>query len=512
MPLLGLELVFRPQASLLVLWVLGDERTREVSERAHARAVAEVLEWLEDEVAEIRWSSGKERAKPPGLVAASFRHWDNRDGFPLLHEHVLVLNRAQRADGTWYALDTRRLYRHAVAAGTLYTLAMTTEVCEELGLATVPREVTPGLRPVMEIAGVGTGLIEWKSTRRERIEDALETITDEYVKTHGRLPDERARHGLGWWAAQDTRPDKKTPKPLEQLLAWWRESAILRFDKEMIAGLLARCRAAAAVIRAGVRPLVDTALAAVDVAAVVYTVRRTFNRRHVLAEARRHLLETLRGLAYPPGLDDYIADAALSRHSRQLTVPQNGRRAPAPDQLTYTADFAWPHRWWIVGTGGKPPRESSRYERARVASLALQNAIRDARILAATRSEAPAATASAAVRDEDQNHDQAAPHAVDHPDRDAALTPAQRAAAIHAHQQAAMPEEYQQGRTTDPATWLHTPKNLARLAVLTQAAEARSRIVAGGPQPKQPAKEAADPARQQHHTTQPEPARIPARG
>ncbi|MFI5621724.1 hypothetical protein [Streptomyces sp. NPDC051567] len=206
-------------------------------------------------------------------------------------------------------------------------------------------------------------------------------------------------------------------------------------------------------------------------------------------------------------LDDYIADAALSRHSRQLTVPQKGRRAPSPDRLTYTADFAWPHRWWIASTDGKPPRESSRYERARVASLALQNAIRDARILSSVRDGAPAATASAAARD-DQNHDQAAPHAVDHPDRDAALTPAQQAAAVHVHQQAAMPEEYLEGRTTDPETWLYTPKNLARLAAFTAASEARGRIIADRSQPKQPAEEAADPARQQqHHTTQPDQGR-----
>ncbi|MFE9558747.1 relaxase domain-containing protein [Streptomyces sp. NPDC006703] len=77
----------------------------------------------------------------------------------------------------WGALDTRRLYRHVVAAGTLYTLAMTTEVCEKPGLATVPREVTPGLRPVMEIAGVDSELIDWSSTRRQRIEDVLECLT-----------------------------------------------------------------------------------------------------------------------------------------------------------------------------------------------------------------------------------------------------------------------------------------------------------------------------------------------
>ncbi|OKK05326.1 hypothetical protein AMK09_37785 [Streptomyces sp. CB02488] len=291
---------------------------------------------------------------------------------------------------------------------------------------------------------------------------------------------------------------------MEQLRAWWRASAILRFGKTMVDGLLERCRAAGKAIRARVGPVVDTALAAVDVAAIVFTVRNAFARRHVLAEARRHLLETLRGRAFTLGLDDYIADAALSRHSRQLTVPQKGRRTPAPDRLTYTADFAWPHRWWIAGTDGKPPRESSRYERARVASLALQNAIRDARILSSVRDGAPAATASAAARD-DQNHDQAAPHAVDHPDRDAALTPAQQAAAVHAHQQAAMPEEYLEGRTTDPATWLNTPKNLALLAALTKASEARSRTIADGPQPQQPA--APDPASQRQHHTPPDQGR-----
>ncbi|MGW1819282.1 MobF family relaxase [Streptomyces sp. NPDC002125] len=507
-PLFALDFTFRAQASLIVLWALGDDHTRRVIERAHERAIDTALRWLEDEVAETRWSSGRQRAKAPGLVVAAWRHFDNRDGFPLLHDHCLVLNRAQRPDGSWYALDTVRLFQNVVAAGTLYTLTMTTEVCEELGLATVPREVTPGLRPVMEIAGVDSELIDWSATRREQMAPVLERITDKYVKKHKRLPGERGRSGLGWWAAQDTRREKKNPKPLEQLRAWWRASAILRFGQAMVDGLLERCRAAGKAIRARVGPVVDTALAAVDVAAIVYTVRNAFARRHVLAEARRHLLETLRGRAFTRGLDDYIADAALSRHSRQLTVEQKGRRAPSPDRLTYTADFAWPHRWWIAGTDGKPPRESSRYERARVASLALQNAIRDARILSSTRDGAPAATASATARADDQNHDQAAPHAVDHPDRDAALTPAQQAAAVHVHQQAAMPEEYLEGRTTDPETWLYTPKNLARLAAFTAASEARSRIIADRPQPKQPAEEAADPARQQqHHTTQPDQGR-----
>ncbi|MGW5990324.1 MobF family relaxase [Streptomyces anulatus] len=209
-PLLALDLTFRPQASLTVLWALGDAHTRRVIERAHERAVAQALRWVEDDVAETRWASGRGRARTPALVVAAFRHFDNRDGFSLLHEHCLVLNRVRRRDvdgePVWGALDTHGIYRHVVAAGTLYTLAMTTEVCEELGLATVPREVTPGLRPVMEIAGVDSELIAWSSTRRQRIEDALEGLTYTYVQEHGRLPGEKARHGMGWQAAQDTRP------------------------------------------------------------------------------------------------------------------------------------------------------------------------------------------------------------------------------------------------------------------------------------------------------------------
>ncbi|MGW0315404.1 MobF family relaxase [Streptomyces flavidovirens] len=131
-PLLALDFVFRPQASLIVLWALGDKKTRRVIERAHERAIAVTLGWLEDEVAETRWSSGRKRAKAPALVVAKWRHFDNRDGFPLLHNHCLIANGVQSPDVSWYALDTVRLLQHVVAAGTLYTLTMTTEVCEKV--------------------------------------------------------------------------------------------------------------------------------------------------------------------------------------------------------------------------------------------------------------------------------------------------------------------------------------------------------------------------------------------
>ncbi|MEV6734549.1 MULTISPECIES: hypothetical protein [unclassified Streptomyces] len=61
-----------------------------------------------------------------------------------------------------------------------------------------------------------------------------------------------------------------------------------------------------------------------------------------------------------------------------------------------------------------------------------------------------------------------------------------------------MPEEYLEGRTTDPATWLRTPENIACLAALTQGAAARRRAIEDREIP------AADPAsqRRQEHEQQ----------
>ncbi|MER6523046.1 hypothetical protein ABT246_40325 [Streptomyces sp. NPDC001553] len=102
-----------------------------------------------------------------------------------------------------------------------------------------------------------------------------------------------------------------------------------------------------------------------------------------------------------------------------------------------------------------------------------------------------------------------------HPGRAATLTPEQRAGAIHAQQQAAMPQEYLEGRTTDPATWMTSPQNLARIAALTRAAEARSRTVEEqADQTKQATQApAADAGRQQqrHPTAQPDQGRGPGR-
>ncbi|GAB2953664.1 hypothetical protein GCM10027028_64960 [Streptomyces sundarbansensis] len=358
----GVDFVFRPQPSIYLLWAFGDEETRLVIEAAHERAIVRVLEWIEDEVAVIRYGKdGIYRVRPPGgLVAARFRHYEARSGRPLLHDHLLLSVKGQRLDGTWGSVHTTALHENTVAASALYNELVAAEVCEALGLATEPRTVTPGRRPVMEIAGVPHELIRWTARRSDQIATCLSELEHEYVTAvddDGEpkfLPvvSERARARLERIAARKTRPPKKgKARSLAQLRADWKQSAILTsgVPADVISSLLEHARAAAAAIRARVTAVVDVALAAVDVAATVFVMNEggRFHRRHLLAEARRHLALVLRGRRREPGLDDQVVAAAISAHCLDISEPKTVRGLEAGYRL-YTA------RWSLSDLPARP--------------------------------------------------------------------------------------------------------------------------------------------------------------
>ncbi|MEV5659413.1 MobF family relaxase [Streptomyces sp. NPDC052291] len=349
----GVDFVFRPQPTIYLLWAFGDEETRRVIEAAHEYAIERVLEWIEDEVAVIRYGKdGIYRVRPPGgLVAARFRHYEARSGRPLLHDHLLLSVKGQRVDGKWGSIHTTALHENTVAASALYNELVAAEVCEALGLATEPRTVTPGRRPVMEIAGVPHELIRWTSRRSDQIAACLTELEHEYVTAvddDGEprfLPvvSERARAKLNAIAARRTRPPKQSARPLAQLRAWWKASAILTSGvaADVINSLLEYVRAAASAIRARVAAVVDIALAAVDVAATVFVMNDCgrFHHRHLLAEARRHLALVLRGRRRDPGLDNQVVAAAISTHCLDISEPKSVRGREAGYRL-YTARWA----------------------------------------------------------------------------------------------------------------------------------------------------------------------------
>ncbi|WCD91082.1 hypothetical protein KPP03845_200043 (plasmid) [Streptomyces xanthophaeus] len=110
---------------------------------------------------------------------------------------------------------------------------------------------------------------------------------------------------------------------------------------DIIDSLLERARAAAARIRARVAAVVDVALAAVDVAAVVFVMNGggRFHRRHLLAEARRHLALVLRGRRRDPGLDEDIVRTALATYCLDISEPKT-TIGLLSDYRLYTARWA----------------------------------------------------------------------------------------------------------------------------------------------------------------------------
>ncbi|MFI9080936.1 MobF family relaxase [Streptomyces sioyaensis] len=358
----GVDLVFRPQPTLYLLWALGDDETRRVVEDVHEFAIAAVLAWIETDVAVIRYGArGIYRTRPAhGLVAARFRHYEARSGMPLLHDHLLLSVKSQRPDGTWGSVHTEALYENVVAASALYNEIVMAEACEALGLASEPRTVTAGRRPVMEVAGVPHELIGWSSRRSEQIAACLTDLEREYVTAtddDGNLKfalevSEPARAKLNRIAARKTRPAKPQPRCLAQLRDDWRASAraFLAAGAHLIDSLLESARAAAAAIRARVAAVVDVGLAAVAVTATVFVMNGNghFHRRHLLAEARRHLALVQRGRRRRPGLDEAIVETALAEHCTDITKART-TRGQEPGYRLYTA------RWEPPTPPSRPP-------------------------------------------------------------------------------------------------------------------------------------------------------------
>ncbi|MCX5078620.1 hypothetical protein OHA84_37045 [Streptomyces sp. NBC_00513] len=303
-------------------------------------------------------------------------------------------------------------------------------------------------------------LIRWTSRRSDQIAACLEELEHEYVTAvddEGELKflpvvSERARAKLNRIAARKTRPPKQKTRPLAQLRVWWKTSAILTSGVavDVINSLLEYARAAAAAIRARVAAVVDVALAAVDVTATVFVMNDggRFHRRHLLAEARRHLALVLRGRRREPGLDEMIVATAISTYCLDISEPKTvigllsdyrlytarwslsdlpDRRhtptpVPDPDRQppADSGDSAAPRAWGQDAGEWEIPRIPLQYERAVLAGAVVRDKLRTTATVTAVRGRAfdvlahqqaampeqLLAAAAADPDDEDQDEDQ----------------------------------------------------------------------------------------------------------
>ncbi|MGW8995021.1 MobF family relaxase [Streptomyces zhihengii] len=311
----GWDLTFASE-ELSLLFALGSPEVRRIALEVLEQARTETLAWLENHALAVRSGAGgivQHRAEP-ALMATVYLHYESRAGDPMLHEHVVISPRVKGPDGRWGNLDSRLLLREIVAASELFNQRALELLCDRLGLAAEEVVVTPGRRPVMRIVGIDPRIRAEFASRAGAVRSMAEDLFDDYRRRHGRQPDAGARIRLQQRATLMTRPPKGKARPLDDLLDTWRRRAVAATDQDTVDRLLTAAQAAA-LTRDPQHPAeanVDLSAAATEVLAAVAERRTTFRRRHVLAEARRYLMRTLRGQPAGPQLAEEITDRVLT--------------------------------------------------------------------------------------------------------------------------------------------------------------------------------------------------------
>lgn len=330
----GWDLVMRaPEDISKGLFGLGDDAVCATVVDCHDQAVRETLGWIEHHALATRTGINgiAQEDVDGGVVATRFRHFDNRLGEPLLHDHVVVSNKVRSMDGRWRTLDGKLLYAMGVAASEHYNQRVIELVCQRLGVGAEEREVTPGKRPVMGIKGLDAGVLEPHSQRTRDIRERLEALLSQYREQHRSEPTAAVRAALIQQATLETRPAKKQRASLAELRKGWRSAAVRAVGEERVAGLLRSAQAAARRGQsASMRHEVDVAEAAQDVLATVSEHRAVWSERHVLAEARRQVVRLTAGR----GASEMVVDAVVrSAMADSLSItPPNLHRPFAPLQ------------------------------------------------------------------------------------------------------------------------------------------------------------------------------------
>lgn len=169
----GIDVTVSAPKSVSVLHGLADPNTAALIELCHDRAITQALGYLQRHAGHgLRGHHGDgqqmHRITTDGWIAASFAHYTSRAGDPQLHTHLVIPNLLHGQDGTWSAIDSRAVFRHAKTAGFLYQAALRHELTRELNVTW-----TPPVKGLAEIHGFPREVLREFSQRRQQIEAAL---------------------------------------------------------------------------------------------------------------------------------------------------------------------------------------------------------------------------------------------------------------------------------------------------------------------------------------------------
>ena len=170
--------------------------------------------------------NGVDRQPALGFLVAVFEHRLSRDADPQLHDHPVVANAVEAADGRRSALDGTMLYGWQRAADAVYQAALRAELSARLGLTWVQRN------GVWEIDGIPPALFRLWSKRRAAIEAEMAELgmVHEYCQ-----PDQCADAMIDHWLTLRDQPEHNDVRMLAT-----ENSVVERLNLAARAALIAR--------------------------------------------------------------------------------------------------------------------------------------------------------------------------------------------------------------------------------------------------------------------------------
>jgi len=378
----GYDFTFSLPKSASVLWAVADATTQARIAEAHHAAVAEVVAFMERELAATR-SGAKSRGgavaqvEVIGFIATAFDHFDSRAGDPQLHTHVVVSNKVRTLfDGKWRSLDGQPLHAATVALSELHTAVFADHLTRALGVGWERRDRGADRNPVWAVATVPEELVAEFSSRSRHIDIEKDRLIAEYERAHGHAPSRETIIRLRQQATLATRPDKEV-RPLADLAQEWRTRASRLLGRD--ATEWAREAVAvepAKLLRAEDVPLEQIARLGASAVAAVAEKRTTWSHWNLYAEAARQTMGwRFAATEDREAITGVIADAA-EQASIRLTPPELASSPAAFRRADWTSVFR--------------PRNAARYSGAAV--LAAED-----RLLARSREQVAPRLADATI-------------------------------------------------------------------------------------------------------------------
>lgn len=324
----GYDFTFSIPKSASVLWGIADAHIQATIARAHHAAVAEVVVFIEREVAATRTGGmagdgAVAQVDVMGLVATAFDHFDSRAGDPHLHTHIVISNKVQTVlDGKWRSLDGRPMHAAVVALSELHEALFADALTRALGVEWEMRARGSDRNPAWAIRSVPEALVTDFSTRSRHIDIEADRLIDAYVSEHGHRPNPTTITKLRARATLSTRPEKEVHS-LAELTAEWSEHAARMLGTEATAwASVAAASRPVRLLRAEDVPLDVIAATGQSVMKTVSEKRSTWRHWNLAAEAARQTMHYRFAAASDrEAIVGLIVDAA-ERASLQLTPPE----------------------------------------------------------------------------------------------------------------------------------------------------------------------------------------------